>query len=161
MAYKAEIAYYKSPIGILEVKGSQQGILSIYFVDKTDSNFTEIPDCLKSCIHQLDEYFLGSRKIFDVKLQLQGTDFQKKVWKELCNIPFGKTRSYLEQSNKLGNTKAIRAVANANGKNPISIIVPCHRVIGSNGSLTGYAGEIWRKKWLLEHESDFKQGTLF
>jgi methylated-DNA-[protein]-cysteine S-methyltransferase len=101
----------------------------------------------------MDEYFNGNRKTFDLPLDLQGTDFQKKVWLELQKIPFGKTISYKELSLRLGDIKAIRAVAAANGANPVSIIVPCHRVIGSNGSLTGYAGGLWRKQWLLDHES--------
>ena len=88
-------------------------------------------------------------------------ELEKKVWQELLNIPFNKTRTYLEQSKALGDVKAIRAVASANGKNPIWIVIPCHRVIGSDGSLTGYAGGIWRKKWLLQHENPNKQQSLF
>ncbi|MCK5677367.1 MAG: methylated-DNA--[protein]-cysteine S-methyltransferase, partial [Flavobacteriaceae bacterium] len=98
---------------------------------------------------------------FDLKLNPQGTDFQQNVWNELQRIPYGKTTSYLDQSKKMGNVKAIRAIASANGKNPIWIIIPCHRVIGSDGSLTGYAGGLWRKKWLLEHENPTKQTSLF
>ena len=116
---------------------------------------------LKKCVQQLDEYFTGNRKEFELTLSPKGTEFQGKVWTELLKVPFGKTRSYLEQSKKLGDVKAIRAVASANGRNPISIIIPCHRIIGSDGSLTGYAGGIWRKKWLLEHESGNKQQSLF
>jgi methylated-DNA-[protein]-cysteine S-methyltransferase len=110
---------------------------------------------------QLQQYFEGSRTDFSLKLQPEGTPFQQEVWKELQNIPFGKTSTYLKQSLKLGNKKAIRAVASANGKNPIWIIIPCHRVIGTDGSLTGYAGGLWRKKWLLEHENPPKQTSLF
>lgn len=102
---------------------------------------------------QLDEYFAGKRTSFDLPLDLQGTEFQLKVWNELLKIPYGKTISYKELSLRLGNLLAIRAAGAANGANPISIIVPCHRVIGSDGSLTGYAGGLWRKKWLLELES--------
>jgi methylated-DNA-[protein]-cysteine S-methyltransferase len=91
----------------------------------------------------------------------KGTDFQKKVWQELLKIPYGKTESYQKITNKLGDPKAIRAVANANGKNPLWIVIPCHRVIGSDGSLTGYAGGLWRKKWLLDHENPIKQERLF
>jgi len=120
-----------------------------------------ISKCLQECVTQLDEYFNGTRKEFDLKLNPQGTDFQKRVWNELLEIPFGKSRTYLEQSKYFGDVKAIRAVASANGKNPIWIVIPCHRVIGSDGSLTGYAGGIWRKKWLLEHESGVKQQSLF
>jgi methylated-DNA-[protein]-cysteine S-methyltransferase len=108
---------------------------------------------------QLDEYFSRKREAFTLPLDLKGTEFQKKVWAELLNIPFGKTVSYKELSIRLGDVKAIRAVAAANGANPVSIIVPCHRVIGSDGSPTGYAGGLWRKQWLLEHESI--DGVLF
>ncbi len=159
--------YYKTPIGIAEIVGNDDGVQSISVMDddkdlSTSLEITNgIPECLQDCITQLEEYFSGERTEFDLKLNPQGTDFQKKVWKELLNIPFGKTRTYLEQTKKIGDPKAIRAVASANGKNPLWIVVPCHRVIGSDGSLTGYAGGIWRKKWLLEHESPVKQQSLF
>ena len=110
---------------------------------------------------QLQEYFEGNRTHFDLKLNPQGTDFQKRVWEELSQILFGKTTSYLQMAKNLGDPKVIRAAASANGKNPIAILIPCHRVIGSDQSLTGYAGGIWRKKWLLEHESPVTQHTLF
>ena len=102
---------------------------------------------------QLDEYFSGNRKEFSLPLVFSGTEFQQKVWRALTEIPFGATRSYLQQSKVLGDEKAIRAVARANGENCIDIIVPCHRVVGSDGSLTGYAGGLRAKKWLLEHEA--------
>ena len=110
---------------------------------------------------QLKEYFQGKRTSFNLLLNPQGTKFQKLVWKGLSTIPYGKTISYLAQSKKIGDIKAVRAVAAANGKNPISIIIPCHRVIGSDGSLTGYAGGVWRKKWLLDFENPLKQLSLF
>ncbi|MCD8421586.1 methylated-DNA--[protein]-cysteine S-methyltransferase [Tenacibaculum finnmarkense] len=141
--------------------GNTNGIQAIFWVDKITETPTKTPDCLHNCVVQLSEYFARTRTTFDLKLNPQGTDFQQKVWAELLNIPFGKSTTYLQQSKQLGNPKAIRAVASANGKNPISIIIPCHRVIGSDGSLTGYAGGLWRKKWLLEHESDCKQQSLF
>ena len=122
---------------------------------------TKIPEELKEAVLQLQDYFDGKRTTFTFPLNPSGTDFQKKVWDELLHIPFGKTCSYLELSKKLGDVKAIRAVASANGKNPLWIVVPCHRVIGTDGSLTGYAGGLWRKKWLLEHENPVKQETLF
>ena len=156
-----QTTYYKTPIGTAKIVGNKNGIQSISVVDDIIENTTDIPPCLQNCVSQLDEYFKGNRKKFDLKLNPKGTEFQKKVWSALTNIPFNKTRSYLEQSKQLGDVKAIRAVASANGKNPIWIIIPCHRVIGSDGSLTGYAGGIWRKKWLLEHESGGKQQTLF
>jgi methylated-DNA-[protein]-cysteine S-methyltransferase len=155
-----QTAYYKTPIGTAKIVGNEFGISSITVLDE-EIETAEIPLPLKKCVQQLEEYFNGNRTVFDLKLNPQGTDFQKKVWNELLNIPYGKTRTYLEQTKKLGDIKAIRAVASANGKNPIWIIIPCHRVIGSDGSLTGYAGGIWRKKWLLEHENPIKQQTLF
>ncbi len=157
-----ETAYYTSPIGILEIIGTEKEIQSINFKDDDHSTNIEVTSKeIRKCIVQLDEYFSKKRKEFELNLSPKGTEFQGKVWNELLKVPFGKTRSYLEQSKELGDIKAIRAVASANGKNPISIIVPCHRIIGSDGSLTGYAGGIWRKKWLLEHESGYKQQSLF
>lgn len=154
-------AYLKTPIGTAEIVGDENGIQSISMLDDPMSNSTDIPATLQDCVTQLAEYFNGTRSEFKLKLNPKGTDFQQKVWKELLNIPFGKTRTYLEQTKQLGDPKAIRAVASANGKNPIGIVIPCHRVIGSDGSLTGYASGIWRKKWLLEHESPVKQQSLF
>ncbi len=156
-----QTTYYKTPIGTAKIVGDEDGIQSVSVLDDTIETSTNVPSCLKDCVNQLDEYFLGTRKEFDLKLNPQGTGFQQSVWKELLNISFGKSRTYLEQTKQIGDPKAIRAVASANGKNPIWIIIPCHRVIGSDGSLTGYAGGVWRKKWLLEHESGSKQQTLF
>ncbi len=153
--------YYKTPLGTAKIVGDENGIQSVSVVDEDLSTSKEIPECLQECVTQLDQYFSGERIDFNLKLNPQGTDFQKKVWDELLNIPYNKTRTYLEQSKALGDVKAIRAVASANGKNPIWIIIPCHRVIGSDGSLTGYAGGIWRKKWLLAHENPVKQQSLF
>lgn len=118
---------------------------------------------LIQCIEQLIQYFNGQLQRFQLPLNQPGTVFQKEVWNELTQIPFAKTISYLELARRTGDSKATRAVANANGKNNIAIIVPCHRVIGSNGELTGYAGGLWRKKWLLEHEAKIAYGvqTLF
>ena len=162
---ETQTTYYKTPIGIAKIIGDKNGIESISVLNEDDfsEKLTQIktPECLKDCVVQLEEYFAGKRTEFDLKLNPKGTEFQKKVWQELLKIPFAKTRSYLEQSKALGNVKAIRAVASANGKNPIWIVIPCHRIIGSNGSLTGYAGGIWRKKWLLDHENPVKQQSLF
>ena len=156
-----QTTYYKTPIGTAKIIGDENGIQSISVIDDGIETSAETPVCLKDCITQLDEYFSGNRKEFDLKLNPQGTEFQQSVWKELLNISFGKSRTYLQQTKQIGDPKAIRAVASANGKNPIWIVIPCHRVIGSDGSLTGYAGGVWRKKWLLEHESGSKQQTLF
>ena len=158
---KLQTTHYRTPIGIAKIIGDENGIQSISVVDEAIETSENIPDCLKNCVLQLEEYFAGKRTHFNLKLNPKGTVFQKKVWNELLKIPFNKTRSYLEQSKALGDVKAIRAVASANGKNPIWIVIPCHRVIGSDGSLTGYAGGIWRKKWLLAHENPVKQQSLF
>nr|BFF36346.1 methylated-DNA--[protein]-cysteine S-methyltransferase [Tenacibaculum mesophilum] len=160
-----QTTYYKTPIGIAKIEGNENGVQSISVLDEnalpTISFHKKTPSCLQNCVMQLDEYFAGKRTDFDLQLNPQGTAFQQSVWNELLNIPFGRTRTYLEQTKQLGDVKAIRAVASANGKNPIWIVIPCHRVVGSDGSLTGYAGGVWRKKWLLEHESGAKQQTLF
>jgi methylated-DNA-[protein]-cysteine S-methyltransferase len=156
-----QTAYYKTPIGTAKIVGDENGISAVTVIDDDLETSIEIPKILQDCVKQLDEYFNGTRKQFDLKLNPQGTDFQKKVWNALLNVPFGKTKTYLEQSKQLGDVKAIRAVASANGKNPIWIVIPCHRIIGSNGSLTGYAGGIWRKKWLIAHENPSNQQSLF
>ena len=140
------LAYYKTPIGTAVIQGTSAGIESITISDEDLETSTQIPDCLKKCVLQLDAYFKGSLNHFDLLLNPKGTEFQKKVWSALIKVPFGTTRSYLEQSRVLGDEKAIRAVASANGKNPIWIIIPCHRIIGSDGSMTGYAGGKWRKR---------------
>ena len=147
-----ETAYLQTPIGIAEFKGDENGLASITVLDDKKPIGT-IPAALEEAVRQLQEYFKGNRTEFTFKLNPSGTDFQKKVWDALLEIPFGKTISYLDLSKRLGDVKAIRAVASANGKNPLWIVVPCHRVIGTNGDLTGYAGGLHRKKWLLEHES--------
>lgn len=142
------------------ITGNENGISVIAIAD--DGVVSEaIPLVLQGVVTQLNDYFEGKRTEFDVLLNPQGTDFQKKVWNGLLQIPYGKTMSYLELSKQLGDVKAIRAVASANGKNPLWIIIPCHRVIGTDGSLTGYAGGLWRKKWLLELENPSPQQTLF
>ena len=149
-----------TPLGTARIEGDDNGIqsISVHSEYKPDQN---IPNSLKACAEQLNEYFEGSRRNFELKLNPQGTSFQKKVWNLLSEIPYGQTISYLELSHKLGDAKAIRAVAAANGKNPLWIISPCHRVIGSDGSLIGYAGGLTRKKWLLNHENSCKQMSLF
>lgn len=151
---------------------NHEGICLLEFIERKDldKQTKNLQDALKSEIvkgknehlekldKQLSEYFSGKRKRFELPLIYTGTDFQKKVWKALLEISFGETTTYLALSNKIGDPKAIRAVAGANGANKMAILVPCHRVIGSDGSLTGYAGGLWRKQWLLDHES--KQMTL-
>lgn len=156
-----ERAFISTPIGVAKLEGDENGLQAITVLD-TDEELTKvIPEVLEDGVYQLKEYFEGQREDFTLDLNPQGTDFQKRVWEALLNIPFGKSTSYLELSKTMGDVKAIRAVAGANGKNPLWIVIPCHRVIGSDGSLTGYAGGLHRKKWLLEHESPVKQQSLF
>ena len=154
-------AIIKTPLGCTLIEGNKNGISKIQVLDQECEITILIPEELKIAVTQIEEYFNGTRTSFTFLLNPSGTEFQKKVWQELLKIPFGKTNSYLELSKKLGDVKAIRAVASANAKNPLWIVIPCHRVIGSNGSLTGYAGGLWRKKWLLEYENPVKQEILF
>ena len=155
-----ETAFIQSPLGITKIRGDENGISEISILNEGDVS-KKIPKQLQEGVSQLQEYFEGKRIRFDFKINPQGTDFQQKVWQELMNVPYGKTISYLDLSKKLGDVKAIRAVASANGRNPIWIVIPCHRVVGTDGSLTGYAGGLWRKKWLLEHEYPSKQQSFF
>ena len=149
--------YYTSPVGFLKIQCTAEQVALIHFVNEpgleNDSN-----ELMKECLAQLDEYFLGKRKDFELPLAQRGSDFQQSVWNHLLTIPFGKTISYLQMSKQMGDVKAIRAIAAANGKNNIAIVVPCHRVIGSDAKLVGYAGGLWRKKWLLEHETKIHSG---
>lgn len=154
------IACIDSPIGRLTIKGTSEGISEILF-DAEESSSDAIPSYMEDCVNQLKAYFEDDLKVFNLKLNPQGTDFQKEVWQTLTEIPYGKVISYKAEALKMNNLKAIRAIAAANGKNPLPIVVPCHRVIGSDGSLTGYASGLWRKKWLLEHENALKQQSLF
>lgn len=156
-------AVINSPLGKIELKGDENGLAAVIFSDELsiETKEEEIPSELEQTVVQLKQYFDEKITQFDLKLNPQGTIFQQKVWRQLATIPFGKTCSYMDIARQLGDAKVIRAAASANGKNPISIIIPCHRVIGSDHSLTGYAGGIWRKKWLLEHESPVRQTSLF
>ena len=145
-------AIYKTEIGPLEIVGTQEGILTITFVDDEFEADRNLPACMIECLRQLDEYFKGKRQKFSVPLLLNGTEFQKAVWRQLEKIPFGQTVSYGDVARAVGSPRAFRAVGNANNKNNIPIIIPCHRVIGSNGKLVGFGSGIWRKEWLLDHE---------
>lgn len=162
------LTFYQSPLGLLRISGTEQYIQEISFIDNVekpaaDHHRRKYSPILIQCVEQLIQYFQGERRMFDFAVHQQGTPFQERVWNELGGIPFGKTISYLELSRRLGDVKAIRAAASANGKNKIAIVVPCHRVIGAKKELVGYAGGIWRKKWLLEHEAKITYGiqTLF
>jgi methylated-DNA-[protein]-cysteine S-methyltransferase len=158
--------YYESPVGLLKIGSTEHYIAELTFVDNKEQIIHGEPgisDVIHQCTEQLIEFFQGRRKVFNVPVHQEGTAFQQKVWNELLAIPFGKTISYLDLAKKLGDPKVIRAAATTNGKNNIAIIVPCHRVIGSDRSLTGYSGGLWRKKWLLQHEFRIQHGvqTLF
>lgn len=156
--------YYDTPIGPIEITASEKGICTLAFTDYPTYEINPSHDHLLHCIEQLDEYFGGSRTNFTVFLDLDGTDFQRKVWRELMEIPLGITKSYLEIAKKVMSPKAVRAVGSACGRNKLWLLVPCHRVIGSDGKLTGYAGGLKRKRWLLQHEWGIlhgKQAKLF
>jgi methylated-DNA-[protein]-cysteine S-methyltransferase len=153
--------YYQSPVGLLRISGNDDFISEVSFREKPDVDGpVELPPLLIDCTEQLIQYFNGQRKVFELPLNQPGSSFQQDTWSILMTIPFGKTISYMQQSIKIGDPKAIRAVASANGRNNIAIIVPCHRVIGTNRDLTGYAGGLWRKRWLLEHETKITHGVL-
>ncbi len=153
---------YQSPIGIIEILGTKEAILSILFSEKELPEHAitgETPSVLVDCYHQLDEYFQGTRMEFTFPILYEGTEFQQKVWGALTSIPYSKTGSYKEIAESIGHHKAVRAVGTANGRNKLSIVIPCHRIIGANGTLTGYAGGLWRKEWLLEHERKHYKGV--
>lgn len=156
-----ETAYISSPLGITKIEGDENGLCAITVLNDKEVLTSVIPELLEDAVYQLQEYFDGKRENFNLDLNPQGTDFQKRVWDGLLKIPYGKRVTYLDLAKTLGDVKAIRAVAAANGKNPLWIVIPCHRVIGSDGSLTGYAGGLHRKKWLLDHENPVKQQSLF
>lgn len=167
-----QFSFFHSPIGVIEIKATDENIIGVCFASTEKGNRPEVAlseikttdhPLIAACTTQLREYFAGQSTQFDLPVQQDGTDFQQKVWAALTTIPYGRTINYLKLSKIIGNVKAIRAVGTANGNNSISIIVPCHRVIGSNGDLTGYSGDLWRKKWLIEHEGKYANGvqTLF
>ncbi|RYZ78692.1 MAG: methylated-DNA--[protein]-cysteine S-methyltransferase [Proteobacteria bacterium] len=156
-----EIAHIRTPLGIARITGDENGVSGISIVDSNNETSDEIPTCLTHATAELSEYFAGKRRDFTFKMNPSGTHFQQSVWQELLRIPFGSTVSYMDLAKRLGDAKAIRAVASANAKNPLWVAVPCHRVIGANGALTGYAGGLWRKKWLIEHETPPVQQLLF
>lgn len=146
-------AYYKSPIGIIQLFEENNFLTVAHFIDESISEPSNSSKLLDDTLQQFDEYFSGTRIEFNLPLHAEGTNFQKSVWEKLIEIPFGKTITYLQLAKRLGNVKSIRAAASANGKNPLAIIIPCHRVIGADGKLTGYAGGLLRKQWLLAHEA--------
>lgn len=142
----------------VEITGDEQGIFSVLFVDRKQVQFPKEPNTVETlvkCQQQLEEYFQGTRFTFTIPYVFKGTTFQQEVWEALTTVPYGKTASYKQIAALVGNEKAVRAVGTTNSKNLVSIIVPCHRIIGSNGKLTGYAGGLWRKEWLLKHEQNY------
>ena len=143
--------YLDSPVGLMEIQASAQGLTRVEFAE-AEANQIHGNEITTRCKLQLQQYFASERSEFDLPLDQQGTAFQKSIWNCLLTIPFGQTVSYGDIADMVNNRKAVRAVGAANGKNPISIIVPCHRVIGANQTLTGYAGGLERKAWLLKHE---------
>ncbi|MEJ2024834.1 MAG: methylated-DNA--[protein]-cysteine S-methyltransferase [Deltaproteobacteria bacterium] len=152
---KREELYYgycRTPIGVIEVEGTDIAVRSVNFVETRREGFCS-NGVVDQAVEEIEEYFTGKRQQFEVPLDLQGTPFQRAVWRELLKIPYGGTVSYGEIARAIGNPKAVRAVGGANHRNPVAIVVPCHRVIGSDGSMTGYGSGIWRKEWLLKHES--------
>jgi methylated-DNA-[protein]-cysteine S-methyltransferase len=158
----SSVVYFESPLGLIRISGNENAVCEVFFVD--EKTVAENPnDIHLDCKSQLENYFSGTLQKFSVPVQPSGTRFQKQVWDSLTEIPYAKTATYGDISKTIQNEKSIRAVGAANGQNPIAIIIPCHRVIGADGSLTGYAGGLWRKQWLLEHEQKFGNGvqTLF
>jgi methylated-DNA-[protein]-cysteine S-methyltransferase len=166
MSQELYYTYYESPIGLLRIGGNDQYIAELTYVDNQDQitrGEPGISDVIHQCTEQLIEFFQGRRREFNIPVHQEGTEFQKRVWGELMEIPYGRTISYMDLAKRLGDPKVIRAAASTNGRNNISIIVPCHRVIGSDKTLVGYGGGLWRKKWLLQHEFHIAHGvqTLF
>jgi methylated-DNA-[protein]-cysteine S-methyltransferase len=161
------VHFYHSPIGAIKMVSSEHCIQQLTFIDppELEDNETEqiMPSVIHQCMEELIEYFAGKRRSFTVPIDQEGTEFQQKVWKELYELPFGKTLSYGDLAKKMGDPNLVRAAASANAKNKVAILIPCHRIIGSDRSLVGYAWGKTRKKWLLQHEFRLALGvqTLF
>lgn len=152
---------YVSPLGVVEIVGTSEAVHSVLFAEREMALHAvteETPAVLALCAAQLDEYFRGERFVFDVPYAAAGTPFQQKVWQALTAVGYGRTGSYRDIAAAIGHDKAVRAVGAANGRNKLTILIPCHRIIGSNRTLTGYAGGIWRKEWLLKHEAEALSG---
>jgi len=158
MPQRIYITSLQSPLGLLVIKGTTTAVRSVEFADTPLPIDARIPEILKQCIKELGEYFEGKRTEFTVPLEPEGTDFQENVWKALMEIGYASTKTYSTISLLLGDERKARAVGAASGANPIAILIPCHRLIGSDNSLTGYAGGLWRKQWLLEHEAHHGRG---
>ena len=152
-------AYYSSPIGTIEIIGNEDGLLATNFVSQRPPAEASAHRILREALQQIDEYFRGKRTSFSLELVFRGTEFQTAVWRRVIEIPYGETRSYREIAEAVGKPKAVRAVGTANAGNKIGIVIPCHRVIGSDGELIGYGGGLWRKEWLLAHERQHAKGV--
>lgn len=150
---------FNSPIGLIQLTTENDYLIKIDFIENKETYPDEMNELMQNCKTQLSEYFEGKRFVFDLPIKLNGTEFQKKVWNEVSKISFGKTKSYLQIAEQIGDKNSIRAVGLANAQNPIPIIIPCHRVIGSNGKLVGYAGGLHRKKWLINHEAKYSNNN--
>lgn len=144
--------YTESPIGAIRMTATPKGLASLSFVDKAKQSSPKVDIPLRTAALQIEEYFNKKRRKFDIPLDLHGSEFQTDVWKYLMEVPYGRVATYLDIALRFGDRHKVRAVGTANSKNPIAIIVPCHRIVGSDGSLSGYAGGVWRKEWLLLHE---------
>jgi methylated-DNA-[protein]-cysteine S-methyltransferase len=149
----------ESPIGLLKLCSDEQSLLSVCFNGEDLEQLGEYPEILTEAQKQLEEYFSGVRQDFELRLNPQGTDFQRSVWDQVVKVKYGTTMSYVEIARKLGSENFSRAIGMANGRNPLPIIIPCHRIIGNNGKLTGYAGGLDRKKWLLLHELSHSENS--
>jgi methylated-DNA-[protein]-cysteine S-methyltransferase len=146
-------AYLNSPIGDIEVAATANELVFVEFIQgRASLSPSGRSPALESALRQLDEYFRGRRKVFELSLRFEGTEFQNRVWRSLLDVGYGETASYGDIARAIGRPAAVRAVGAANGRNPISIVVPCHRIVGRSGELTGYGGGLWRKEWLLRHE---------
>ncbi|WP_375436905.1 methylated-DNA--[protein]-cysteine S-methyltransferase [uncultured Hymenobacter sp.] len=157
-------AFLNSPLGIISLQGIDAGLTTVQFLDepRPETPASTVPDCLREAHRQVTAYFNRELRDFHLVYAVtQGTDFQRRVWSTLPAIGFGRTASYLDLARQLGNPGAVRAVGAANGQNPLGLVWPCHRIIGANGQLTGYAGGLWRKKWLLAFEQPTAQGSLW
>lgn len=157
MSSKLFKAYYNSPLGILELISDKDALRALSFKEIAGESNDSLP-ILNETIKELDSYFKGKLKQFSIPLKPDGTPFQKQVWQALRQIPYGETRSYGEVAQMISKPQASRAVGGANNRNRLAIVIPCHRIVGSKGALTGYAGELWRKEWLLKHEQGYFQG---
>lgn len=147
-------SFYESPLGMIKITATEKALLTIHFTEEKTEQQANSNSVIEQAIKELHEYFSGKRKSFTVPYHLAGTEFQKKAWESLKTIPYGTKKSYQEQASAINNPKAVRAIGKANGANKLLIVLPCHRIIGKDGSLTGFGAELWRKKWLLEHEQE-------